>query len=409
MLSERFTKENNHLLKNALSNGAYEVLKSSINLKSEEIIKTVIDSGLRGRGGAGFPTGKKWSFLPKNTELPTYLVINGDEGEPGTFKDRDIMRYDPHLLLEGIALASLAIEAEYAYIYIRGEFHRECEIIEKAITEAENENLIGKNFLKSGKNINIIVHRGAGAYICGEETGLLSSIEGKPGKPKLKPPFPAVKGLFNCPTIINNVETISFIPSIIKNGAEWFKKTGRENNSGTRLYCISGNVNLPGVYELPMGKKIRSLIFDYAGGIENDKRLKAIIPGGCSAPVLLPDEIDIPHDFDSLAAKGSLAGSGGIIVIDEDQDMVEIASIISSFYAHESCGQCSQCREGTRWLKEAILKFKNNTAELKDLETLRDITDNMTQQTICALSDAAAMSISAILRKFPQEFESRCK
>jgi NADH-quinone oxidoreductase subunit F len=336
-------------------------------------------------------------------------VVNGDEGEPGTFKDRYIMRYDPHLLLEGIAIAAQATGVETAYIYIRGEFYREYNILWEAIREAEKAGYLGDNFLDSGKKMKICVHRGAGAYICGEETGLLSSIEGKPGKPKLKPPFPAIKGLFGCPTVINNVETLSNVPSIIANGAEWYRNLGMNGKCGTRLFCISGHVNKPGVVELPMGYNLKDVIYEVAGGVRDNKKIKGVIPGGCSAPVLYPDEIDIPHDFDSLAKAGSMAGSAGVIVMDEDTDIVEVAHKIAHFYAHESCGQCSQCREGTGWLSKLVEKIYRGEATVDEVDLLEDVTTNMMQQTVCVLSDAAAMSIGAMVKKFREDFRAKCQ
>jgi NADH-quinone oxidoreductase subunit F len=409
IISKRFHQVDSHLLTNSLADGAYDALKKALTMAADDIVKTVLDSGLRGRGGAGFPAGRKWSFIPKDTGNPIFLTVNCDEGEPGTFKDREIVLNDPHLLLEGILITSIALGCERAYIYIRGEFAKEARFLETAIAEARTAGLIGQNILDSGKNVDIWVHRGAGAYICGEETGMLSSIEGKPGKPKLKPPFPAVKGLFGCPTVVNNVETLATVPPIINNGAEWYRSFGSENNAGTRLYGISGHVNKPGVYELPMGVTIRELIYDVAGGIRNGKTLKGVIPGGISAPVLTAEEIDIKHDFDTLMEAGSMAGSAGLIVMDEDTDMVDVATNAARFYAHESCGQCSPCREGTKWLANVLMKFHNGEGTEEELDMLLDVGRNMERQTICVLSDAAAMATRGFIEKYRDEFLARCK
>jgi NADH-quinone oxidoreductase subunit F len=394
--------------------GGYTALVKALRgYRPAEVIDIVKRSGLRGRGGAGFPTGMKWGFVPKDIGKPVYLCINADESEPGTFKDRLIIEKDPHQLLEGAIISSYALDCHHAFIYIRGEFCYGAEVLNKAVRQACGKGYFGKNILGTGFDLDLTVHRGAGAYICGEETALLESLEGRRGHPRLKPPFPAVVGLYGSPTIINNVETLANIPHIINNGAEWYASIGVERNTGTRLFAVSGHVKNRGVYELPMGTSMRELIFDHCGGMRNGRRLKAIVPGGSSVPVLTADQVDVPLDFDSIAKAGSMLGSAGVIVMDESTCMVKAALRISRFYAEESCGQCTQCREGTEWIHRILTRLENGSGRPNDLELLLDLCSNMKGRTICPLSDAAAMPIESYIQKFYDEFaahirEQRC-
>jgi NADH-quinone oxidoreductase subunit F len=394
--------------------GGYRGLAKALKeLRPAEITDMVKKSGLRGRGGAGFPTGMKWGFVPKNSGKPVYLCVNADESEPGTFKDRLIMEKDPHQLIEGIIISAYALECHQAFIYIRGEFGCGAGVLNRAVAEAYEKGYLGKNILGSGFDLDLLVHRGAGAYICGEETALLESLEGKRGHPRLKPPFPAVVGLYDSPTIINNVETLANISHIVNNGAEWYASIGVERNTGTRLFGVSGHVKKRGVFELPMGIPLRELIFDHCGGMRDGRKLKAIVPGGSSVPVLTADQVDVRLDFDSIAKAGSMLGSAGVIVMDDSTCMVKAALRISKFYAEESCGQCTQCREGTEWLHRILTRLEKGLGRSGDLELMLDICDNMKGKTICPLSDAAAMPIESYIQKFHDEFaahiqEQRC-
>lgn len=398
----------------AESLGGYQGLAKTLReYKPAEVIDAVKKSGLRGRGGAGFPTGMKWGFVPKNIGKPVYLCVNADESEPGTFKDRLIIEKDPHQLLEGIIISAYALDCHQAFIYIRGEFCYGAGVLNKAIREAYEKGRLGRNILGSGFDLDLVVHRGAGAYICGEETALLESLEGKRGHPRLKPPFPAVVGLYGAPTVINNVETLANIPHILKNGPEWYASIGVEKNTGTRLFGVSGHVKKRGVYELPMGVSLRELIFDHCGGMRDGRKLKAIVPGGSSVPVLTVDQIDVRLDFDSIAQAGSMLGSAGVIVMDDSTCMVKAARRIARFYAEESCGQCTQCREGTEWIYKILTRIENGGGRLGELELLLDICASMKGRTICPLSDAAAMPIESYIQKFYDEFaahiqEQRC-
>lgn len=394
-----------------LKNGGYEQwLRVLKGIKPADVIEEVKKSGLRGRGGAGFPTGLKWSFVPKDSHKPKYLVCNADESEPGTFKDRYIIEREPHLLLEGIAIASYAINAHIAFIYIRGEFAYGAKVLEQAVAEARAQGFLGKDIQGSGYDLEVIVHRGAGAYICGEETALLESIEGKRGWPRLKPPFPATHGAFQSPTVVNNVETLANLPLIFRIGGEAFTQIGpNAKNSGPKLFCISGHVKKPGLYEFPMGKNLQELIFDVAGGMRNGKKLKAVIPGGSSVPVLTADEIDVAMDFDSLAAKGSMLGSAGVIVMDEDTCMVNALLNLEKFYAHESCGQCTPCREGTTWMVKILKRLEHGQGRLEDIALLDDVAAHVNFRTICPLGDAAAMPAMSFVKKFRHEFEEHVK
>lgn len=391
--------------------------KAVLDMSCDEVIDVVKDSGLQGRGGAGFPTGVKWGFIPKGAKKPNYLINNADESEPGTFKDRLLITHNPHQVLEGMIIASKAIKCHLAFIYIRGEFVKEARLLEAAIDEARAGNILGKGIFGSDYNLDIIVHRGAGAYICGEETGLIESLEGKRGWPRIKPPFPAIEGYLRCPTVVNNVETLSNLPHILNNGSQWFKKIGANPESpGPKLFCISGRVKKPGVYEAPMGTELTHLIYDVAGGIKGDRRLKAVIPGGSSAPVLKASEIDgLKMDFPSVKAAGSMLGSAGIIVLDDTVDMVQVCYNLARFYAHESCGQCTPCREGTTWLIKILERFTQGRGRPEDLDLIMEVTDNIGGlidfsqgsfgKTICPFGEAASWPVRALVEKFRNEFE----
>ncbi|HHD11125.1 MAG TPA: NADH oxidoreductase (quinone) subunit F [Deltaproteobacteria bacterium] len=404
VLLKNFGKEGAHTIDSYLSGGGYEALKKVLGMEPEDIIQMVKDSGLRGRGGAGFPTGLKWSFIPKDAP-EKYLCCNADEGEPGTFKDRGIMEYDPHLLIEGIAIASYAIGAQKAYIYIRGEFVFAARRLQEAIMEAYEKGFLGENILGTGFSLDVYVHRGFGAYICGEETALLESIEGYRGQPRKKPPFPALSGLYGKPTVINNVETLSCLPAIVNKGAEWFASIGPEKSPGPKIFGVSGHVKKPGLYELPMGTPLREIIYEHAGGIRDNRKLKAVIPGGVSAPLLTEEELDTPMDFDSLAKIGSMLGSGGVIVMDETTCMVKAAYIIMRFFSHESCGKCTPCREGTTWLKKIVQRIEYGKGRQGDVELLESLCGNIFGRTFCPLGDGAVMALRGVLKKFKEEFQ----
>lgn len=414
-----------------LRDGGYEQLKQALTLSRADIINKVKNSGLRGRGGAGFSCGLKWSFIKPDEKRPVYLICNADESEPGTFKDRYIIHEDPHQLLEGILISCYALNARTAYIYIRGEFPEGAKILERAIEEARTHNFLGKNILGSGFDAEVYIHRGAGAYICGEETGLIESLEGKRGYPRIKPPyFPAVLGLYMCPTIVNNVETLCHIRHIIAMGGSEYARLGRPNNTGTRILCVSGDVQRPGYFEIEVGAvTMGQLIYEMAGGLRPGRKLKAVIPGGSSAKVLRADErfklkqkqsdgstieremsIDeIPMDFDSLAAAGSMAGSGGVIVLDDSRDMVWVLNNINEFYAHESCGQCTPCREGSLWMQKITDRMLRGGGVVEDPKTLKTIGDNIAGRTICAFGEACAWPTQSFVEKFSEEFAARAK
>jgi len=389
--------------------GGYQATRKALaEFHPEQLVELVKGSGLRGRGGAGFPTGLKWSFLPKQSDKPVYLCVNADESEPGTFKDREIIEFDPHQLLEGIIISSYAIRCHLAFIYIRGEFVFGAKVLDKAIEEAYAKGYLG-NVLGSGFQLDVVVHRGAGAYICGEETGLIESLEGKRAYPRVKPPFPATYGVFGAPTIVNNVETLACVPHIVSRGADWFKSIGPEKGPGPKLYCVSGHVERPGTYELPMGTSLREILYTHCGGIPGGRKLKAVIPGGSSVPVFTADEIDVPMDFDSVAKAGSLLGSAGIIVMDDTTCMVRTLEVIARFYHHESCGQCTPCREGTGWLHKVLRHLEEGTGREEDLQLLIDISNNMMGNTVCVLADAAAMPTISFVKKFGEEFAEHVK
>ena len=390
-----------------LKNDGYAAWKKILKEKTEpdEIIAQLKTSVLRGRGGAGFPTGLKWSFMPRNTEGQKYIVCNSDEGEPGTFKDRDILRFNPHALIEGMAIAGYTIGATQGYNYIRGEFYEPIERFEAALVEAREAGLIGKNVLGSGIDFDLHCHIGGGAYICGEETSLIESLEGKKGQPRFKPPFPASYGLYGRPTTINNTETLSSVPDIMRNGGQWFLDLGKPNNGGTKIFSVSGHVNKPGNYEVPMGTPFPDLL-EMAGGMLDGKKLKAVIPGGSSTPVLPADiMMDVTMDYDSIAKHGSMLGAGSVIVIDETTCMVKLLARISHFYFEESCGQCTPCREGTGWLSRVIHRIEHGQGKPEDLDLLVDVSNKIEGHTICALGDAAAMPVSSFIKHFREEFQ----
>ncbi len=389
--------------------GGYQALKKALGMTREQVIEEVKASGLRGRGGAGFPTGLKWSFMPKDVTKPHYLVCNADESEPGTFKDREIIRWTPHQLLEGCAIGAYAIGAERVYIYIRGEFTYEHKVLVAAVEEAYAGGALGASAFGSGHRIDVVVHRGAGAYICGEETAMMNSIEGRRGNPRIKPPFPAVAGLWASPTTINNVETLSAAGHIIGRGAEWYKGLCRSNpkSTGTKLFSVCGHVQKPGNYEVVMGTPMRDLVFDMCGGMRPGRSLKAVIPGGSSVPIMTAAEIeDCPLDYEGIVAKGSMLGSGGMIVMDDSTDIVYQVMRLAKFYAHESCAQCTQCREGTAWTTRILERILAGQGTRADLDLLLDLADNMTGKTICVLSDSCAAPVVSAIKKFPEEFDA---
>ncbi|MBF0281393.1 MAG: NADH-quinone oxidoreductase subunit NuoF [Zetaproteobacteria bacterium] len=391
----------------AKAHGAYAFLPTVLEtMDSDKIIAEVKTSGIRGRGGAGFPTGLKWSFVPRNTGKPTYLLCNADEGEPGTFKDRDIMRYDPHLLIEGMIMAGFALGVKDAYIYIRGEFVHEAKVLNEAIQEAYADNLLGENILGTSYSMDLTVHRGAGAYVCGEETALIESLEGKPGRPRFKPPFPAVEGFYGCPTVVNNVETLATIPAILKFGGAWHAAIGLPNNTGCKIFSVSGQVNKPGNYEVPMGTSLKVLIEDYCGGLQHGSVPKVIIPGGSSTPWLLAEHYDTLLTYDDMIKAGSFLGSGAIIVMDETADLVAVTRRLSHFYAHESCGQCTPCREGTGWVERILTRIEQGEGVEKDFDVLHDAAEFMAGRTICALADGAAAPVLSLLKHFPNDVKS---
>lgn len=384
----------------------YKAVQMGIEQGPEWIVNTMKASGLRGRGGAGFPTGMKWSFVPKVSEKPKYVLVNGDESEPGTCKDHVIFLHDPHAVIEGTMIAGLAIGAKMGFIYLRGEYRYLLKIVEKAVADAYAKGYLGKNiFGKEGVDFDIITQTGAGAYEVGEESALMESLEGKRGVPRIKPPFPAVVGLYGGPTVINNAETIANAPHILLMGGEAFAKLGSERNGGTRLFGISGHVERPGVYELPMGYSMRDAIYKVAGGIKDGKKLKAVVPGGSSCPVLKADEIDVGLDFDQMSKAGTMLGSGGIVVLDETVSIVEFALRTIAFYQHESCGWCIPCREGTDWLKKTLTRFHAGGGEKKDIDNIQYLAENMMGRTFCPLGDAAAMPTLGFIKKFRSEFE----
>jgi NADH-quinone oxidoreductase subunit F len=433
IVTRNFGVTDSHKLATYRSRGGWEAFRKSSGMTPAEILDEVKKSNLRGRGGAGFPTGMKWSFVPKEART-VYLVVNADESEPGTCKDRELMAYDPHLLIEGMAISSYAIGCKHAYIYIRGEMMQEAKIVQAAIDEAYAAGLLGADHpVAGGKTfrLDVTLHRGAGAYICGEETALLNSLEGKRGWPRLKPPFPAVKGLFQQATVVNNVETLMNLPEIIQKGGLWFAGLGVGKSGGTRIVCVSGHVKKPGVFELPMGIPVRDLIYDVCGGIPGGRRLKGLIPGGTSMPPLDASEIDVPIEFDAMMTDPrikdvevqagvpfdmgngkrlkTMAGSGGVVVFDDSTDVVALCARIMRFYAHESCGQCTPCREGSGWLARVCTRMAAGDGKLGDVELLGNVANGIAGNTICALGEAAAWPMLGFLTKFRADFEAKIK
>jgi NADH-quinone oxidoreductase subunit F len=389
--------------------GGYAAFRKALGMTRDAIVEEVKASGLRGRGGAGFPTGLKWSFMPKEVTKPHYLVCNADESEPGTFKDREIMRWTPHALIEGCAIAAYAIGAERCYIYIRGEFTEPWSIMSAAVAEAYAKGALGANALGSGKRVDMVLHRGAGAYICGEETAMMNSIEGKRGNPRIKPPFPAVAGLFGMPTTINNVETLSAVPHILNRGAAWYKALclGNPKSTGTKLISICGHIQRPGNYEVTMGTPLKEILYDMAGGPRPGRTFKAVIPGGSSVPIMTREEAEAAlFDYEGIVEKGSMLGSAGMIVMDDTTDMVYQIWRLARFYAHESCAQCTQCREGTAWTTKILERILAGKGKQEDFQLLLDLSDNMTGKTICVLSDSCAAPVVSGIQKFRSEFEA---
>lgn len=390
------------------SHGGYEMLRKALGMKPEEVTDEVKKSNLRGRGGACFPTGLKWTFMPKQTEKPKYLCVNGDESEPGTFKDRQIFEFNPHVLIEGTIIACYAMGITTAYLYVRGEYAKWIDMMQKAVDDAYTKGYIGQNILGSGFSTNLYIHRGAGAYICGEESALMNSIEGKRGYPRVKPPFPAQNGLWGCPTTINNVETVSNVPLILRMGWEEYAKIGAPKHPGPILVGVSGHVNKPGVYEMPTGVLLTDIIEKYAGGVRGGKAVKALIPGGSSTMVLRGESLaGVTMDADGLKAAGSSVGTAGMIVMDEDTDMIRVITRIAHFYHHESCGQCTPCREGTGWMLKILRRFEQSEARMEDIDLLLDVANNIEGNTICALGDAAAWPVQSMIKRFREEFEAR--
>ena len=400
-----------HKLEVYLQHGGYSAAKKAFGQSSDDIIDQVKRSGLRGRGGAAFLTGLKWSFMPKTTDKPKYLCVNGDESEPGSFKDRQIFEYNPHQLIEGIIITCYAIGAKVAYIYIRGEYHKWIKLMQKALDDAYAAGYVGEKMKeKFGTDFycDIYIHKGAGAYICGEESALMNSIEGKRGYPRVKPPFPAQNGLWGCPTTINNVETITNVPPIINKGWEWFASIGEPKHPGTILFGVSGHVNKPGVYELPSGTLLTDIIYNYAGGVPGNKKILCVIPGGSSMPPLRGDQIEgVKMDAESLKAAGSAIGTGGIMVMDEDTDLVKVLARIAHFYHHESCGQCTPCREGTGWLEKILKRLIAGKGSVSDLDLLITVANQIEGNTICALGEAAAWPVKFMVERFRDYFEQR--
>lgn len=399
--------KDSHTLGVYKSRGGYRALEKTLKgMSPEQVIEEVKASGLRGRGGAGFPTGMKWGFVPKESPKPKYVICNADESEPGTFKDRLLIEKDSHAVIEGTILAAYAIRSHTAFIYIRGEFSFGAQVLQRAIDEALQEGYLGRNILGSGYDLDLILHRGAGAYICGEETGLLSSLEGGRGWPKVKPPFPATHGLFGYPTVVNNVETLAAVPWIVDRGAQRYAAMGTEKSRGTKLFSVSGHIRRPGVYEVEMGYPFKRFLEDDCGGVASGRKLKGVIPGGASMPVLRADEIErVQMDYESMQVAGTLLGSGGVIVMDESTCMVKSAWNVARFFAHESCGQCTPCREGCHWLEKIFWRIENGEGRQEDLDLILSVSGNITGNTICPFGDAAAMPAQAFIKKYREEFE----
>jgi NADH-quinone oxidoreductase subunit F len=409
VLSQHFGEAEARGFDGWVNRGGYQGLRKALGMTREAIVEELKASGLRGRGGAGFPTGLKWSFMPKEVTRPHYLLCNADESEPGTFKDREIMRWTPHALIEGCAIASYAIGAERCYIYIRGEFTEPLAVMSAAVAEAYAKGALGSNVFESGTRIDMVIHRGAGAYICGEETAMMNSLEGKRGNPRIKPPFPAVAGVFGMPTTINNVETLAAVPHILVRGAPWYKGLclGNPKSTGTKLISICGHVQRPGNYEVTMGTPVREILYDMAGGPRPGRTFKAVIPGGSSVPIMTAQEAEEAlFDYEGIVAKGSMLGSAGMIVMDDTTDMVYQIWRLAKFYAHESCAQCTQCREGTAWTTRILERILSGKGKQEDFQLLLDLSENMTGKTICVLSDSCAAPVVSGIQKFRSEFEA---
>ena len=406
VVTKRFGFPNSHTLDVYLQTDGFKGFRKALEMTPEQIVDEVKASGLRGRGGAGFPAGMKWSFVPRTSPKPKYIVVNADEGEPGTCKDRLLMEYDPIQLIEGMMIAGRAIDAKAGYIYIRGEYRYLIDHLNRVIDQLRAAGWLGKNIQGTGFDFDAFTHTGAGSYECGEETALLDSLEGKRGVPRLKPPFPAVAGAWASPTLLSNVETFSAAPAIMRDGGAAFAALGTPKNGGTRMFCLSGHIEKAGVYELPMGFNLLRMINEVGGGVRGGKKLKAVVPGGSSCPVLKAEECDLAMDFDTLAKAKSMLGSGGVVILDETTCMVKFAMRIMKFYAHESCGWCIPCREGTTWLRKALVRFHDGHGTSKDIDLINDIAKNMLGRTFCALGDAAAMPTLSIVEKFRDEFEA---
>jgi len=409
ILTAHVREPNGHRLEGYLRRGGYEGLRKALAMEPGQVIEAVKASGLRGRGGAGFPTGMKWQFVPKDSPKAKYLCCNADESEPGTFKDHVLMERNPHLLFEGCLIGCHAIGAKVAYIYIRGEFYHVQRVLEDQIEEARAQGYIGKNILGTGFDCEIYVHPGAGAYEAGEESALLESLEGKRAQPRIRPPFPAVVGLYGCPTAINNVETLCNVPLIMTEGPAWFASLGPERNGGPKLYCISGHVEKPGVYETSMRVTLRELIYGFAGGIRGGRQLKAVIPGGSSTPVILPDQIDAEASFDGLVKAGSMLGSAAIIVMDDTTCMVWLAENLLHFYRHESCGKCTPCREGTDWLVKILHRIEQGEGSTRDIDLLLGVANNIGGKTLCPFGDAAVAPVLSTVQHFRHEYEAHVR
>jgi NADH-quinone oxidoreductase subunit F len=409
VLTSHVRESDGYTLDAYVGRGGYEALRKALGLAPAQIIDMVKASGLRGRGGAGFPAGMKWQFVPKDSPKPKYLCCNADESEPGTFKDHVLMERNPHLLFEGCLIACYAVGARVAYIYIRGEFAHVQRVLEAEIESARARGYLGRNIFGSGFDCEIYVHRGAGAYEAGEESALLESLEGRRAQPRIRPPFPAVVGLYGCPTVINNVETLCNVPLIVTRGPEWFASLGPEKNGGPKLYCISGHVEKPGVYEAPMTVTMRELIYGFAGGIRGGRKLKAVIPGGSSTPVILPDQLDAQASFDGLVKAGSMLGSAGVIVMDETTCMVWAAENLLHFYRHESCGKCTPCREGTDWLLKILRRIERGEGSMRDIDLLVDVSNNIGGKTLCPFGDAAVAPVLSTIQHFRAEYEAHVR
>ncbi|MFP4597472.1 MAG: NADH-quinone oxidoreductase subunit NuoF [Persicimonas sp.] len=404
-LSRNFDVPNAHTMRVYEANGGYQAMRKAFEMDGATIIDEVKKSNLRGRGGAGFPTGVKWGFMPKESDVPMYLTVNADEGEPGTFKDRYCMELDPHRLIEGCIITAYALGIRYGYIYVRGELQNALKILQKAIDECYEKGYLGENIQGQGFDFDLYVHSSAGAYICGEETGMIEGLEGKPGQPRLKPPFPAIVGVFGAPTLVNNVESISSIPFIIERGGEWFASMGVEKNGGPKLYGLSGHIKKPGVYEAPTGITVRELLEDYGGGMLDGSELKAFIPGGSSCAVLTPEALDAPMSFEGMREYGSTMGTGCITFMDQNTCMVRVAARLAHFYHHESCGQCTPCREGSGWASKVLDAVEAGRGREEDVKLLLDMVDNVQGNTICALGDALAIPVRSYIQVFPEEFQ----